>query len=822
MNAASPATGRPSLQHGARDSGTRTHSMKRHASINRSYRLIWSRTVEAWIAVAETARTRRKSTSGRRFLAVAVLLSGPLAHAAPSGGQIVSGAASISQAGATTTIQQTSPTVSLDWKTFNIASQETVDFLQPSPLATAVNHISDTNGTQILGHLDANGQVYLINPNGILFGKDAVVNVGRLVASTLDLSDPTTTNGSRTFNGTSSASVLNAGTINAANGGYVALVGNHVGNQGVITSQMGTVALAAGSAATLTFAGNSLLHLQVDQSVLNSVAKNGGLIRADGGQVIMTAGAKKTLLASVVNNAGVIQARTMENQDGNIVLLGGTQAGQVIVAGTLDASSTTGHGGQVVATGDDVLVSAGASIDVKGATGGGAINIGGGWKGGGGIDQATVVSVSKTATLNASATGTGKGGEITVRSDVNNPKSETTVYGTLLARGGVTGGDGGNIETSGHWLDVTGIKADASAPLGEAGTWLLDPYNVIIGSSTGGTAYSPPNFSPSADSTILASTVNTALNGGNNVTITTGTAGSSLGDITVNTAIAKTSGTAVTLTLQAADSIIVNQPITNTSTTGKLNVDLWADTDAGNSGAPHNGVGVVILNNSIRTAGGAIQFGSGATLSINGATVLVGGDVYVGGSSPVSLTTAGGGIVVQGQLIIANAGRLALTTSNGYVNFDGLVDSGDTYAFVNSSNVQWTAALTAAKSGTGANIGDKYLATITSRLENAVAGAAENYVASWLGAERVTSDGTDAIWRWVAGPEGLANGGLGLAVFTQNGTETSNGSGGTAIGTSYINWNSGEPNNSGGSGLSASKSVEYVMQFVGTQGQWND
>ena len=127
-------------------------------------------------------------------------------------------------------------------------------------------------------------------------------------------------------------------------------MGNSVSNQGVITAQLGTVALGAGNAVTLTFNGNNLVKMQVDQSILNSLAENKQLIRADGGMVIMTAGAKNTLLASVVNNTGVIEARTVENHDGTIILLGGMEAGQVNVGGTLDASAPNGGNGGFIET----------------------------------------------------------------------------------------------------------------------------------------------------------------------------------------------------------------------------------------------------------------------------------------------------------------------------------------------------------------------------------------------------------------------------------------------------------------------------------------
>ena len=303
--------------------------MKSHASLHRIYRLVWRPTLGVLVTVA-------------------------VAQAEPLGGQVSAGAGSVTQSGATTTIQQASPNLSLKWQSFNIAPQETVNFVQPSASAVAVNRIYDTNGTQILGRLNANGQVYLINPNGILFGQGAQVNVGALVASTLGFNDASLNGSSRTFSGTGTGSIVNQGTINATgsggSGGYVALLGNTVSNQGAITAPQGTVALGAGSSTTLTFQNNSLLKMQVDQSVLNTLADNGGLIRADGGLVLMSAGAKDALLASVVNNTGFIEARTVQEHNGTIILLGGMAAGTVNVGGTLDASAPNGGKGGFIET----------------------------------------------------------------------------------------------------------------------------------------------------------------------------------------------------------------------------------------------------------------------------------------------------------------------------------------------------------------------------------------------------------------------------------------------------------------------------------------
>ena len=782
--------------------------------MNRAYRLVWSRANNAWVVASEKTKGRGKS-SGKRLSAIALSLFPLLGQASPIGGQVVSGIGTINQSGSLTTINQSSQNLVVNWKSFNVGSNEAVNFLQPSASSIAVNRIYDTNGTQIMGQLNANGQVWLLNPNGILFGKGAQVNVGGLVASTLDSVNQ---NGSAfSFSGNGPGKIINQGTIN---GHYVALIGNTVSNTGTIAANLGTVALGAGSAVTLTFSGNDLVHMQVDRGILNALVSNGGVIEADGGYVMMTAGAKDELLASVVNNTGIVRAETVEDRNGTITLLGGMKSGTVNVSGTLDASAPNGgNGGKIMVSANAVNVNSGATLDATGPSGG-TIEVGGGVHGSdASLPNATTVNVATGAVLDASATGNGNGGTIAVWSNVSDTNSTTRAYGTLLATGGASGGAGGIIETSGHWLDVAGIHVNASSYRGNAGQWLLDPYSVTISSSS---AVNSSGWAPTGTgSNIWITDLLNALQGGTSITATTGTSGSEIGDITVNAPIAMTSGTAnVTLTLQAADSIIVNQAISNTSAY-KLNVKLLADNDNGT----HNGVGVVMLNNSISTNGGYIQFGDGSTLSINGVNTMVGGDVYVGGSSAINLTTNGGAVTVNGQMLIANTSGLSISTSNGNVSFGGMLDSGNTYSYVSSSGISWTSALSGAASGTQGAVGSTYLATPSTRLDNAVASSTAGYQNAWLGGERALSGCSGGLcntWYWAAGPLGLANSGTGTAFFTQNGSATSNGSGGTAINGAYTNWNSGEPNNSGGANLTSSGASEYVMQFTGSSGNWND
>ncbi|MFT7227709.1 MAG: filamentous hemagglutinin family protein, partial [Methylophilaceae bacterium] len=345
-------------------------------SLNHAYRLIWSHVLNAWVAVSEATKGHGKSRSGKRLLkrsgaalaASALLLSPTFTFADQTGGAVVSGAGSITQTTNLTTINQASQTLGLTWDTFNINVGQTVNFIQPNAAALAVNRIFDTNGSRIMGNLNANGQVWLINSNGVFFGAGSQVNVGSILASTLN---PLSNTGDidQVFGNGGTASVINQGNITAANGGYVAMLGNKVINEGVITAQMGTVALGAGSKVSLQFNGNKLLGLTVNESTLNNLVENKLLVKADGGLVFMSAGAKDSILASTVNNTGVIEAQTVQNQDGKIILMGGMAAGTTNVAGTLDASAAQGNGGFIETSAANVQIAEGTKVTTQAENG---------------------------------------------------------------------------------------------------------------------------------------------------------------------------------------------------------------------------------------------------------------------------------------------------------------------------------------------------------------------------------------------------------------------------------------------------------------------
>src|SRR5450830_1075284 len=333
--------------------------------MNCTYRSIWNDTTGTFVAVSENAKSAGKKTSScnhgtggtgenvcfaLQALAISVALSfGGNAFALPVGGVVAAGGASISTVAGNTTINQSTQNAAINWQSFNIASGEAVRFVQPNSNSVVLNRVLGADPSNILGSLTANGKVFLVNPNGILFGKGASVNVGGLVASTLNIADGDFMAGNYKFSGPGNGTVLNQGSINA-DGGYVALLGANVRNDGVIAAQLGTVALAAGNAITLDVAGDGLLNVTVNQGAVNALVQNGGLIQADGGQVLLTAQAAGSLLQSAVNNTGVIQAQTIENHNGTIRLLGDMQSGTVNVGGTLDASAPNGGDGGFIET----------------------------------------------------------------------------------------------------------------------------------------------------------------------------------------------------------------------------------------------------------------------------------------------------------------------------------------------------------------------------------------------------------------------------------------------------------------------------------------
>ncbi|NML86245.1 filamentous hemagglutinin N-terminal domain-containing protein, partial [Polaromonas sp.] len=351
--------------------------------MNLIHRSIWNDQTSTFVAVSENTSSAGKNISSctsacggdgsfrLKILAFSLLMAcGAGIQAQPVGGVVSAGSATIGGTSANMTITQTTPNVAINWQSFGIKAGEFVQFVQPGSSSIALNRITGTDPSNILGSLASNGKVFLVNPNGILFGKGASVNVGGLVASTLSITDADFMAGKYRFTGAGEGAVVNQGTINSGDGGYIALLGANVSNQGVISAKLGSVALAAGNALTLDLAGDRLLNVTVDQGAVNALVQNGGMIKADGGQVLMTTQAAGSLLSNAVNNSGVIQAQTVQNKNGTIKLLGGMESGTVNVGGLIDGSAPNGgNGGFIETSAARVTVANNARITTAAAQG---------------------------------------------------------------------------------------------------------------------------------------------------------------------------------------------------------------------------------------------------------------------------------------------------------------------------------------------------------------------------------------------------------------------------------------------------------------------
>ncbi|MEI7614881.1 MAG: filamentous hemagglutinin N-terminal domain-containing protein, partial [Betaproteobacteria bacterium] len=495
-------------------------------------------------------------------LAAAVLAVAPHpAQALPQGGTVVSGSATITRSGNQLKVVQSTPKAAINWQSYGIAANEQVSYYQPSTQSIILNRVLGGGVSTIDGRLTANGQVWISNPSGIFFGPNARVNVGGLIATTHDLKVEDFNADRYRFQSDSQPPgiVENQGSITVADAGLAAFVAPGVVNHGTITARLGQVFLASGNEFTVDLYGDQKINLALDAKTaqqvlgrdgqpLDALVKSDGKIFADGGRVQLTAAAAKGLVDTVVSVGGLIEARSVEKVNGEIIL--GGEGGAVQVVGTLDASGKGAGqtGGTVIATADAVTVKADARIDVSGYAGGGQALLGGDFRGGNAaaaeyaeyairparkpVPPAETTTVEAGATITADALTTGRGGELVVWST-----DATSVKGSLSAKGGSQAGDGGFIETSGHWLDINGISASTKAAHGIIGTWLLDPYNVTIGSAgsnvSGGGTYTPTDN----DSFVDVNTLTTALNANTNVTITTGGGGSQTGDISVSSPI---------------------------------------------------------------------------------------------------------------------------------------------------------------------------------------------------------------------------------------------------------------------------------------------
>lgn len=695
-------------------------------------------------------------------------------NALPSGGNISAGSGTINSQGNNMTINQGSDKLVINWSGYNIGRDASVTYVQPNARAVALNRVLSADPSQIYGRLSANGQVILINPNGVVIGPGAKIDVGAMIISTMNLSDSDFLSNNYHFTTPSVDTlsvalpkIINQGTITSRAGGYVHLIGHNIQNEGTISAPGGTVGLLAGNTVSL------------------ALSNNGNLISP--------------------NTTATISGDAIINH-----------------SGTISTANTEGVGGNITVLGDQINLSAGSTLDASGSQGGGNVLVRSTLRNRTDpLYNTSQLYFDKQATINANAT---------------------------------VQGNGGHVDTSANSIRINGVVSVLGAQGGNAGTWLLDPGNVYIcstavgGTCAGKTDSFSNNFNAPGLSYVDINSLITALAAGNNVTISTDGASASgdIGHLYLNELLNPVMKKSATLTLSAGIDITLNADI---NATGCLGCGLNLIFDATNGKGVGSGA-VVVKSNNINTNGGKINFKSGTAFTNSVAQHVI---------------TSGGDVHFEGDVLIANPKGVNIDATNGNaaagnVNFDGRVDSGNSYDFIaftdaqkNDNKVSWNDARGYALNGNaeGVNnaIGGTYLATVGSQLQNTLAGTASCnvkgyscFAGAWLGGHlyaKVNADGNlvdangkpiannntgyvdpnnnpitgQGQWQWADGP--LA----GQTFFNANLGAQTGGTKDCNPQCAYTNWGSGEPNHTTYNGIANSESA---LQFFGSGGLWND
>lgn len=566
----------------------------------------------------------------------------------------------------------------------DIGAIQTVNIHQGSNRDLFVARDNRIDPTRILGALNANGRVMVIDTNGIFFGADSTVNVGGIIASTADISNEAIMSGSDSFEfkNFGNGKIALEGTINVAEAGLAAFVSPTVTNNGVINAKMGKVVFAAGETVTLDLYGDGLVEIAVDGEIADALLETTGEINAEGGTVQMTAVAAKDAVDNIINVEGLVTVASAEVKGGKIILSGGDK-GVVKVSGQLDASGV--DGGQI-------------EIDA----------------------QNTLVTAESTISADAN-TEEGQGGNIVLWG------RENALYAGLIS----ALGQNGFVETSGGRLGVWG-----QVNLSAGGEWLLDPTDItIVGGNNNTGLLGPLNadifFSPNdanpgavtanADSWVwIGDTgINQALDNGVNVTFQTFANGTRDGDITVraDANILKSAGAQSTLRFEAHDDIIIDGTI-GTANGSILNVELVADYDAsGNGGAGGNAD--ILINNTVGTGGGNFTAIAPGDFTIAGAGFINadGGNISVDQAGIFNaltntLNTAGVGMITLNQNVGGSINNAVLALNNTGTGLNTVNVGAGTYNENIVVSAQDNVALRGANAGISAKDGVRVAETI--------------------------------------------------------------------------------------------------------------
>ncbi len=465
----------------------------------------------------------------------------------PTGGQVTAGDATINHSGNNTEIKQTSDQAIINWQSFNINSNETTHFQQPSANSITLNRINPGQGaSQIFGRLTATGRIILVNQAGLYFGPSAFVDVGSLIVSTANISDQNFLAGKYSFDqpSTMHGVIVNAGIIHAADHGLIALIGSNVSNEGNIQVSLGNVILASGDKFTVDLTGDGLINFSIDADstgsgrdingrIMADGVSNSGTVSANGGKIIMSARAAEGVVNHTVNMSGIAEAHSVAQSNGEIILSANSN---IKISGRIDVSGkgNNANGGKIKIVANKINITKKAILDASGDLNGGTILIktpesnnssitlagnitANGYTGGSVKLLSDAIHLQSNAVIDVS--GYTQGGEALIGGNMQGKGTEqhaktvtldagakilanaitmgnggkvivwsdgtTNFHGNISAHGGAQGGNGGFVETSGKHLDVADSGINLTAANGQMGTWLLDPENIIIQNNNG-------------------------------------------------------------------------------------------------------------------------------------------------------------------------------------------------------------------------------------------------------------------------------------------------------------------------------------------------
>ncbi len=607
------------------------------------YRLVFSKKLDMLVAVAEITSAQGKAVGqaalmgiglGVGLLGLSLAVSNVFAQTSllstsilPTAPTTTTGLATYVTSGKTLTVTQSTQNLGTNWQSFSVGQGNTVIFKQPNASSISVNRVIGTDRSEIYGSIQANGQVFLLNSNGVLFGRTAQVDVAGLLATTKTISNAEMAAGN--FNqlrligasGAGLTNVTNLGNISASGangtGGYVVFAADQIFNDGTIKAKGGQIIMAAGATLDMSIEEAGSIHVKASEATIQALIDNKGLMVADGGQIILTASGKNTLLNTVINNSGTLQAKSASVKNGVIVLDGGSAGvgGDVMSTGVIDVSGYGAgeKGGVAILTGDRIALTGTASIDASGDAGGGRVVVGGDL-----LKKASDIMDVKIA-------------------------AQTVITQGVNISIGSKNGDGGFVETSGNSLTMSGSINGAAK--GKSGLWLIDPTDLIIQASgvevnTTGSPAIFQNTSSATTSTVSNASIVDALNT-TDVLVTTAGGGAANGNISINADIIKTGAGVSNLTfLTASGRIELNSSIASTG--GMLGLNLTAN------------------SNSLE----AVRIRSTGSINVTGV-------LTINGTSNTNNEFAHGAVTIEGNVNASNS-QNTITGTGAAKNYSGV------------------------------------------------------------------------------------------------------------------------------------------------------